>query len=77
MLNYKPKIETMFKNGKDWRTTVPTFIGLLMTIIGTLMPDRVTPEDVAAVNLASVNIVNGLGTLILVATGIFSRGGTE
>lgn len=64
-------------NANDMRTTIPAVIGAIFMVISILMPDKVTSEDVTAIQAAASSIVAGIGTLILVITGIFSRGGTD
>lgn len=67
----------MLKNVKDWKTTIPTVIGIILALLGTLKPDIFTPEDVAALNESAVNLVNGAGLAILTVTGMLARAKPE
>lgn len=67
----------MFKNLKDGRTTIPTIIGIILTLIGTLVPQWFTDVPVEEISGAMINIANSLGVIIVWVTGLLSRGGVE
>lgn len=67
----------LMNNTKDWRTTIPALIGAFVIMVGLLMPNVVTSEDVTAIQAYAAEIVIGIGGLITTLTGIFSRGGTD
>lgn len=64
-------------NARDWRTTIPALIGAFIMMVGIIMPDIVTGGDVTAIQAYAAEIVTGIGGLITVFTGIFSRGGSD
>lgn len=72
---YKLKIEIMAllkgKNAKDWKTTTIAIISGLVMLAGIFWPDKVDPETGETINLAVQQIVTGIGSLVLVITGIF------
>lgn len=64
-------------NARDWRTTIPAVIGAIFMVVSTVLPDKISPEDGIAVSSAISQILLGVGGLIAVITGIFSRGGSD
>jgi len=63
----------MFKlsNAKSWKTTVLAIVGGIVVLAGIIWPDKVDAATGQAVNEAIGQIVMGIGSLIVVLTGIF------
>jgi len=63
----------MFKNAKDWKTTVLGVVASLVVVAGIFWPDKVDPETQAVINTAVSEIVTGVGALIAVAAGLRAK----
>lgn len=70
-------VRNVKRNLQDKWTTIPTVIGIILALLGTLKPDIFTPEDVVSLNESAVNLVNGLGLAILTVTGMLARAKPE
>ena len=58
-------------NAKDWKTTVIAIVGGIVMLAGVLWPDKVDAATGDTINTAVAQIITGIGSLILVITGIF------
>ncbi len=67
----------VLENIRDGRTTLPTVIGIIFTLIGSIFPQWFTDVPVEELTAASLNIMNGVGIVIVWITGLLSRGGTR
>jgi hypothetical protein len=63
----------MFKNAKDWKTTVAGIIAAVLVIAGILYPEKIDPATQATINTAAAEILSGVGALIAVIGGLLAK----
>jgi hypothetical protein len=57
----------MFKNITDWKTTIPTLVGAIFTILGLF--SVVTPEELPVLS----NAFTAIGLSVLTIVGVFAK----
>ena len=63
----------MFKNAKDWKTTVAGIVAALLVIAGVLYPEKIDPTTQVAINTALAEILTGVGALVAVIAGLLAK----
>ena len=62
----------MFQKGK-WVTTVAGLIGGLLMVLGFMFPEKFSAEAVASLNLATSDLLIGIGGLIELITTLVAK----
>lgn len=68
---------TRRKAVRDWKTTVITIVGVALTIVGAIWPDKFDPETQETIRTTISEIVLGVGILINAIIGVFATTDTD
>jgi small basic protein len=63
----------MFKNVKNWKSTIAGIVAGVLVIAGVLYPEKFDPETHVAINAAVGEILSGIGALIAVISGLVAK----
>lgn len=63
----------IFKNAKDWKSTVAGIIAALLVIAGVLYPEKIDPQTQTVINTAVAEILTGLGAIVAIISGLVAK----